>query len=484
MSHIDYISLIVLPMRKFLHTLSVVGIAMLSLHSCSKDDGPTAPVDIDKGPGGSTVPYISINTNGNNVVDEPKVPAEMFIFQNQQEIFSSGIGIEFRGSTSQRLFPKKSYGIELWDQNGADYSADIFGMGTEEDWILYGPYSDKTLLRNVLIYDLSNEIGQYAPKTEIVEMSMNGNYTGVFVFMEKIKRDGDRLDIEKLEPTMTASSVISGGYILKIDKTSGDNNNSDWAGDSQYTSSLGFRSKYGAYGNELTYAAYGDKRGEETYFLYEEPDHDDINSAQKSYIQQYISDFEEALINEDFSGSTRAYADYIDMQSFVDFFILNEISANPDAYRLSTFMHKDRDQKLKMGPIWDFNIAFGNDGRSATNTWIYQYNQSNPGDLWLVHFWWTKLLQDPQFRHQVKLRWDGLKANVLSSASINNKIDEWVTYLESNQATTRNFDRWDVIGETLPFNSFVGNSYQEEVDYVKGWIADRISWMDSQMTSW
>lgn len=456
----------------------------LLIISCNKEGGPDTPTETDSGPDGSTIPYVSINTLGNTVVDEPKVAAQMTIFRNQEAIFSSGIGIEFRGSTSQRLFPKKSYGIELWDENGADYSADIFNMGTEEDWILYGPYSDKTLLRNVLIYDLSNEIGQYATETEIVELSVNGNYAGVFVFMEKIKRDGDRLDIEKLEPSMTASSVISGGYIIKIDKTSGDTNNPDWAGDSQYTASLGFRSKYGAYGNELHYDPYGDKQGEETYFLYEEPDNDEINNAQKSYIQQYIADFEDALINEDFSSSTRAYEDYIDVQSFADFFILNELSANPDAYRLSTFMHKDRNQKLKMGPIWDFNIAFGNDGRSSTNTWIYQYNQSNPSDLWLVHFWWTKLLQDPKFRSTVKQRWNTLRASVLRTDNIHQKVDTWVTNLASNQAIDRNFERWDVIGEALPFNSFVGDSYQAEVDYVKSWITDRMNWMDSEMASW
>lgn len=461
-----------------------MGFCLLMASSCNKDSGIEAPLEIDKGPEGSSIPYVNISSKGNTIVDEPKVPGSLFIFQNQEEIFSSNMGIEFRGSTSQRLFPKKSYGIELWDENGEDISEDIFNMGTEEDWILYGPYSDKTVLRNVLIYDLSNEIGQYAPQTQIVELSLNGNYDGLYIFMEKIKRDGDRLDIEKLEPTMTASSVVSGGYILKIDKTSGDTSDPDWSGDSQYTEELGFRSEYGVYGNKLNYGPYSAKHGEETYFLYEYPKHEEINSAQKNYIQQYISDFEDALIAEDFSGSTRAYTDYIDVQSFVDFFILNEISANPDAYRLSTFMHKDRDQKLKMGPIWDFNIAFGNDGRSATNTWIYRYNQSNPSDLWLVHFWWTKLMQDPQFRHAVKVRWDALKSGALSLDHINHKIDEWVTYLESNQAISRNFERWDVIGESLPFNSFVGNSYQEEVDYVKNWIASRISWMDTEMASW
>ncbi len=459
-------------------------IAIILFTSCSKDNGPEVPTDIDFGPEGSSIPYVVIDTKGNLVVDEPKVDANMFIFKDQQIHFSSGIGIEFRGSTSQRLFPKKSYGIELWDANGADYSEDIFGMGKEEDWIIYGPYSDKTLLRNVLIFDLSNEIGRYAPKTQIVEVSMNSVYAGVFIFMEKIKRDGDRVDIEKLEPTMTASSVISGGYILKIDKTSGDSNNPDWGGDAQYSANLGFRSNYGAYGNRISYAPYGDKIGEETYFLYEYPSDVEINNEQKNYIQQYISDFEDALVNEDYSSTPRAYETYIDVDSFVDFFILNEISANPDAYRLSTFLHKDRDQKLKMGPIWDFNIAFGNDGRSALEGWIYQYNSSNPNDLWLVHFWWNKLLLDPNFRAKVKTRWNALRTNALQESSINQKIENWVLYLQENGAIDRNFEKWNVIGEQLPFNSFVGASYEEEVEYVKNWIQNRVSWMDSQISAW
>ncbi|HEY9117100.1 MAG TPA: CotH kinase family protein [Roseivirga sp.] len=472
-------------MKLSFNKFSFFSLIILSLIvSCAKDKGPEVPDDMDFGPEGSSIPYVVIDTKGNNVVDEPKVPANMFIFKDQQIHFSSSIGIEFRGSTSQRLFPKKSYGIELWDENGEDYSEDIFEMGKEEDWILYGPYSDKTLLRNVLIYDLSNEIGQYAPETQIVEVKMNGSYAGVFIFLEKIKRDGDRVNIESLQPTMTASSVISGGYILKIDKTSGDTNNPDWAGDSQYTSKLGFRSNYGAYGNRLTYAPYGGKVGEETYFLYEYPSDVEINNEQKNYIQQYISDFEDALINVDYTTSPRAYEAYIDVPSFVDFFILNELSANPDAYRLSTFMHKDRDQKLKMGPIWDFNLAFGNDGRSSPQGWIYRYNESNPNDLWLVHFWWNKLLMDPQFKAQVKARWNQLRASVLQTTAINQKIDDWVLYLQENKGVDRNYERWDVMGEALPFNSFVGATYEEEIDYVKGWIQDRISWMDTEISGW
>ena len=456
--------------------------------ACNKDDGPDIPDLPDEsdevGPAGSTIPYFVIETGGATIVDEPKIPANMAIYINQQRVFQNPIGVEFRGATSQRIFPKKSFGIETWTPNGEDMDTEILDFAAEEDWILQGPYSDKTLIRNALIYDIANEMGEYAVKTRFAEVEVNGNYEGVYVFMEKIKRDANRLDLLRLEQGQTHPDVISGGYILKIDKTTGDTGNPDWPGDFTYTENLGFRSDYNPSGQALDYPAYGDKRGEETYFLYEYPDADFINDAQKQYIQGYISDFEEALLSDNFIGDERAYEDFIDVQSFVDFFILNELSANPDAYRLSTFMHKDRNEKLRMGPIWDFNLAFGNDGRSAIDTWIYQYNQNNPGDLWLVHFWWDRLLADSKFRGAVKARWNSLKSTVLNASNLNGKIDAWIAELEQNGAIDRNYQRWPVIGVPLPFNSVVGATFEDEITFAKNWVSARIDWMDSQIQGW
>lgn len=139
----------------------------------------------NKGPEGSSIPYFVINTLGNTIVDEPKVRATMSVFVDQELVFSNRIGIELRGSTSRRLFPKKSFGIEFWDEAGQDVSFEILDFGKEEDWVLHGPYSDKTLLRNKLIYDLSNEIGQYAAKTRLVEVDIDGTFRGTYVFIRK-----------------------------------------------------------------------------------------------------------------------------------------------------------------------------------------------------------------------------------------------------------------------------------------------------------
>ncbi len=447
--------------------------------SCKKEvtSGPTPEPD-PIGLTDSTVPYIVINTNGTDIPDEPKISASMRIIIENIQVFSGDIGIEVRGSTSRRLFDKLSYGFETWDASGEDIDVTINGLPEEEDWILYGPFSDKTLIRNKLAYDLAREVGEYASRGFYAELEINDEYLGVYILMEKIKRDDNRLALANLRPEENDGVDITGGYILKIDKTSGDTDNEDWSGDENYTPELGFRSDYGAFSTELAYAPYGPKQGEETYYLYEDPDASDITPQQKAYIQQYIDGFESAIFNDDF---TSVYQNYINIESFVDHFLLNELAGNPDAYRLSTYLHKDKEGKLNMGPVWDFNIAFGNDGRSSASRWIYLYNENYPEDLWLVPFYWERLMQDETFRQAIKSRWNELKNSTFSETSIHGKIDTYISELVAGDAINRNYEKWDVLGEELIFNSFVGETYQDEIDYLKGWISDRITWMDQQI---
>ncbi|CAN0606076.1 unnamed protein product, partial [Ectocarpus sp. 12 AP-2014] len=162
--------------------------------------------------------------------------------------------------------------------------------------------------------------------------------------MEKLKRDSNRIDINKLKDDENSGEDLTGGYILKIDKTTGNV-------DDDLNSRNSFVSDF-----DPLFASTGQK----IYFQYEYPDVDDITTEQRAYISDYVYQFENALISEDFEDSVNGYTAYIDVDSFIDFFILNEISNNIDGYRLSTFMHKEKNEKLKMGPVWDFNIAFGN----------------------------------------------------------------------------------------------------------------------------
>jgi hypothetical protein len=412
----------------------------------------------------NSLPLISINTNGNIIVDEPKVKANLQIKKGDSLIEVHQIGIEIRGSSSQ-MFDKKSYGFETWDENGEDLDVSLGGFPEEEDWILYGPYSDKSLIRNILIYDLSNAIGQYATRTDFYELEINEFFLGTYVLMEKIKRDKNRVAISK-----NKEEDISGGYILKIDKPTGDG---EW-----YNESFSFSSKY------MPNGSLGQNKN--TFFLYEYPDSDDIDNDQKDYIQSYIHNFENTLASEEFKSDENGYRNYIDLDSFIDFFILNEISKNPDGYRLSTFMHKDKGEKLKMGPIWDFNLAFGNVNYctgSSPEGWIYRFNDVCPDDTWLVPFWWGRFMEDLAFVSALKERWNNLRTNFFTNSEILQRIASLEENLKISNAAKNNFSKWLVLGEYVWPNDYIGNSYDDEISYLKDWIVNRMEWLDTEINS-
>ena len=410
------------------------------------------------------LPRININTDNNGViVDEPKINANITLSEEGIISYQGRIGIEIRGASSQ-MFPKKSYGFETRDENNEDLDVALFNFPEEEDWILYAPYSDKSLLRNVLIYDLSREIDRYASRTLFAELSINSVYKGIYVFMEKLKRDSERIDINKLKEDENSGEDLTGGYILKIDKTAGSNLGSGY--------------------NELN--SFTTQYLPKTYFMYEYPKAKDITIEQKTYISNYITDFENVLSAQNFSDPVDGYVSYIDVDSFIDFFLLNEISNNVDGFRLSTYMHKDKNEKLKMGPIWDFNLAFGNanycDGGS-TSVWAYKFNERCPGDTWQVPFWWGRFLQDPSYVALLKARWQELRGSTFSEGSIMSKIDMYTSKLNKANAISRNFNTWEVLGVYVWPNNFVGNNYQEENLYLKNWIKDRLIWMDGAISA-
>ena len=313
------------------------------IFSCSKDSNS---IEVSTSPpaiGDSDLPYLRVTTN-ERIENEPKVPGVLTIFEDNELTFSHPIGIEYRGSTSFRLSDKKSYGIETWDEQNNDVDASILGFPEEEDWILNGHVFrssnnilfDPSLMHHYIGYNLYASMGRYASRTKFVELEVNEVYQGVYVFMEKLKRDRERIAIEKLTPNENSSPEISGGYILKIDKTAGgdvapdqplDYYNDNWADDARYSAEISFRSNYDINGNPINFDAfdppYHANQYLETYFLYEYPKSDEITNEQKNYIQGYINDFETALLQDDFSSNARTYTQFIDLVSFVDFFIIN-----------------------------------------------------------------------------------------------------------------------------------------------------------------
>jgi len=414
----------------------------------------------------SNLPIIVINTNGQEIIDEPKIMADMGIIYNGEgernnlidefNHYNGKIGIEIRGSSSQQ-FPKKSYAVETRIDEEEDLDVSLLGMPEEADWVLYAPYSDKSLIRNALIYKLSNEINKYTTKSKFVELVLNGEYMGVYVFMEKIKRDKNRVNIKKCESKDTTGTALTGGYLIKIDKRDGAN-------------TQGWESSFSPFPGAW----------QKVFYQYDYPKETNIMPQQINYIQNFIYNFESNMYAGSYKDSFEGYYDIIDIDTFVDYLLLNEFPRNVDAYRLSTFMYKDRDDinpLLKMGPIWDFNLAFGNvNYHDAWNHEGLQLNIPIPEDNFQTPFWWKKLLDDPIFFNKIAKRWSEVKSNVFSKERIFSIVDSLTTHVD--EARIRNFQKWNVIGTYVWPNYFIGATYELEVSYLKSWIRYRWDWFD------
>lgn len=247
-------------------------------------------------------PTMKINTNGRQIVDEPKIMADLTVLENDNQS-NYKIGIEIRGSSSQS-FPKKSYGFESKNSSYTeDLDISIGGFPSEEDWILYGPYTDKSLIRNKLVFDLSNSIGFKASNTKFYNLFINDENKGLYVLMEKIKRDINRVNISKFDEN---SDV--GGFIVKIDKPTGEGATCNTC----YSELFSFRSNYNTNG-DIT-----EESG--IYFIYHYPKPSEINNNQKQYIISSVNSFESVLAKENFDYSESPdYLNFIDIDSFIDF---------------------------------------------------------------------------------------------------------------------------------------------------------------------
>ncbi len=404
----------------------------------------------------SNLPLFFINTNGNEIRDEPKIVAELGVVWNKDAASNSTSGdfnhyngkirIEIRGSSSQ-MYPKKSYGFETIDASGKDMDFPLLGLPEEEDWILYAPYSDKTLIRNVLTFTLAASLGDYASRCRFVELFLNNEYQGVYVLMEKIKRDNNRIDVAKLTPKDTTGEDLTGGYIIKIDKQTGS-------------------------GGGGWYSKFSNEKNTFTFYQYEYPASDEIQDVQAEYIQNYFHDFENAMYKREFDPVT-GYQKYINIRSFIDYFIINELAKNIDAYRLSAFFYKDKNDKLNAGPVWDFNLAYGNANYllawERNGLQVYADLQD---DMWQNPFWWRLLAGDQNFSSNLRCRWDSLHQTVLSTERVIQVADSLVDLLD--KPAERNYQRWPVLDEWVWPNYYVGNDYLTEVNWLKNWIYERM----------
>ena len=416
----------------------------------------------------SNLPIVVIETNGQEILDDPRIIAHMGIIDNGTGInhindplngYDGQISIEIRGSSSQ-MFPKKQYALETQDIDGENLNVSILDMPEENDWILHAPYSDKSLLRNFLAYELARDMGHYSSRTRFCELVINGDYKGLYIFMEKIKRDNNRVDISKLNPDETTGDDLTGGYIVKVDKWDGENNEGWWS-DSPLPGFDG------------------------VWYQYHYPEPDDIVDEQKDYINNYITDFELLIASESYNDPNTGYYDQVNLGSFIDVSLMSEISKNVDAYRLSAYMYKDKDSedgRLTMGPIWDYNLAFGNaDYYAGWDPVGWQMDADIGEDYFQIPFWWYRIWDDETFRNAFNQRWQELRQTIFSEEYILNIIDSTIAVIADAQV--RNFQRWPILDEYVWPNAYVGGSYENEIEYLTDWITARLNWMDEQTMS-
>jgi hypothetical protein len=417
----------------------------------------------------SNLPIMVISTNGQEIPDEPKVGAQMSLIDNGPGVlnqifdpanaYNGAIGIELRGSSSF-FYEKRPYSIELRDDAGADQDVSLLGMPPESDFALISPLNDKSLIRDVFSYTIAREVMPWAPRTRYVEVVLNGEYIGVYILLETVKRDSGRVNIAKIKATDIAGPELTGGYIIRIDKDDGNGGiGNDWA--SQYPPVPG--------------------GWQQTWFQHFYPKNVDLAAEQQNYIRNHIKAFDNMMAGPNFNASVE---NWVDIDSWVNYLLVQEVSKNIDGYRISAYFYKDRDDapnggKITMGPVWDFNITYGiGDYCEGIDPkgWGKDFNSICGSDGYLIHFWWEKMWNNPVFRQRLLTRWQELRGTVWSNEKMIAKADSLVNVI--GDAQVRNFQRWQVLGTYVWPNSYIGPTYSSEVNFMKNWLLARLAWMD------
>jgi hypothetical protein len=421
----------------------------------------------------SNLPIVKIYTKGQQILDDPKIDAHMGIIYNEDGVennvidsannFYGTIGIEIRGQSTQ-LYPKKSFGFETRDSLGQNLNVSLLGMPEENDWILYAPYADKSLLRNVFTFEIAKKLKRYSSKTVLCELIINDEYQGIYVLMEKIKRDENRVDIAKLKVEETSGDDLTGGYIFKVDKI-----------DPDYVEGYsGFKSTPNpTYPNAM-----------DITYQYVYPKAEDLAIEQNNYLKEYIIEAEKTLIHYNFSNPNEGYNKYLNTGSFVDFLLISELCKGVDKYRYSTYFHKKKESngnEIFAGPIWDFNFAYANVdywpfGLEAEG-WLYHQVESHD---WSIMFWWKRLMEDDFFESLVTSRWKELRQNEFSNENLAATFDSLANIVA--HAQQRNYEKWPVLGSYVwPNYNWENNTYNDEVNYFSNWVFARLDWMDNNM---
>jgi hypothetical protein len=422
----------------------------------------------------SNLPVVVVNTqSGEEIMNEPKITADMKIIYNGKgqisnvsdpgNIYTGKAGIEIRGKYSASL-PQKPYGFETRDGAGNKLNVPILGMPEENDWILTANYNDKVFLRNYLAFELFRKMGHYAPRTLFCEVVTNEQYRGIYLLGEKIKQDKNRVDIAKLNRDENSGDNLTGGYIFVND---------------YFTESDSWQSNYSPL----------NRPGGDVHFVYYDPGPDELTATQKTYLKDFVGSFEDILYSSGFKDHSKGYRAYLDINSFVDYFIVGEISRNVDAYKKSRFYFKDKDRNgglIHSGPPWDFDWAWKDItedcihfNQTDGSGWAYRVNDCI--DWPIPPSWEIRLLEDNEFANKINARYFKLRKTILGETYLNHVIDSVASLL--NEAQERHYRKWPILGINVGTGEYgeQPGTFGGEIEKFKDWITRRLAWLDANM---
>ena len=449
----------------------------LALWACDKPVVHNFPPDNTSVKLDSTnLPIVWIEVDGDSIMRDKRIEGRMKIIYNGEGLlnyadtvahpgqridYNGYISIRHRGNSTYNNSPKKPYSFRTLEERlrkgGKKRKVSLLGMGRDNNWALLAPYADKSLLRDVLTFELARPWMEYVPQGRHCELFIDGTYYGVYVLSEVVTKGRYRLD---LQGPGESGDALTGDYLMEVDCND----------EATYTSKW--------HPVDTTGKPYNDLR---ILFQYKSPDRENMSRAQLNYIHRSIDAMEQALATGDYSR-------YIDVMSFIDYQLIMEMCHNIDAYRLSGKFYKRRDgvdPRFKMA-IWDTDLAYGNaDHREGWrhDTWMYQNNNTlyAEKEIYLVPFWWYRLNNDPSYTAQLKARWAEYRSTNLSNERVMATVDSLAAVLTSCGAEQRNSQAWPRWGVKVWPNHYVATGYDDEIDYIKQWLTLRLAWMDEKL---
>ena len=386
------------------------------------------------------LPTLTVNTTNGFAITSREVylPGAFRLAGADGAMLQEGsLEIRGRGHSTWDIMPKKPYRLKLSN------STALMGMPANRHWVLLANYSDKTMIRNDATFELSRMMGmEYTPRSTFVDLMLNGSYQGIYQLTEHIRIAPERVNIPELKVADTSATAVTGGYLIEIDERRGES----YCFNSSNTPMI---------------------------FCLGNPESllDPAWAKQRAYITNYIQQTDASIFSSQFADPAAGYAAYIDVESAISYYLVNEMLKNVDGnLRLSTYLYKKRGGKLFFGPLWDFDLAYGNvnyDGADRIDGW---HIRTTP--------WFTRLFQDPAFAARVKARWRQMKSD--------RTIDKLFQYIVARhdylaKVQVRNFERWPILSTWVWPNRVVTGSYDGEVLAMGDWLFDRIKWMDAQI---